>query len=324
MGCWNKTCGLTQLPIQAGEPVWIFPIEQTPGHERCYSHALWTPLLFPLQAEYNEHGGGENTHHDVAHHYLMDALAEFMVELDQGDNKYHDIPVKRENLSIDLFYKAVHKARFKVTSPLSSYGTQENQVDFTMIRKDVVEQILTNRVQDEYVPAREVKDTDEYNPEGYDPYVNYQYSELVALIPELAAKLTDQKSDEPEVNLKRMMDMINFVSMTAKDQAKATGNPLWYVLSRYFIDHSRLGRLDSRLETFLMSMVDAGATEPLEAFLERYLLGEYINGYMTEIRGVWKPGCHEGSQSAEWEEYVAHAKLIQSIAEKKIQEQEEW
>lgn len=320
MGCWNKTCGLTQLPILAGEPVWVFPIESTPGHERCYSHALWTPLLFPLQADYNDYGGGENTHHDVAYHYLMDVLAEFMVELEQGDNEYHDIPVQRENLSIDLFYEAVHEGRLSVTSPLAHYGPKENLVDFTMIRKDVVEQILSSRIHREYVPARDVMDTEENNPEGYDPYVNFQYSELVALIPELATRLTDQKSDDP----KHMMGMINLVRTTARDQAKATGNPLWYVLSGYFFEHSRLGRLDSRLDTLLNSMVGAGATEPLEAFLERFVLGEYINGYMTEIRGVWKPGCHEGSQSAEWEEYVEHAKLIQSIAQKKIQEWEEW
>jgi hypothetical protein len=31
MGCWNKTCGLTNLPIMCGEKTYVFVLERVPG-----------------------------------------------------------------------------------------------------------------------------------------------------------------------------------------------------------------------------------------------------------------------------------------------------
>ena len=34
MGCWNKTCGISNLFIEAGEKVYVFALEQNLHHDR--------------------------------------------------------------------------------------------------------------------------------------------------------------------------------------------------------------------------------------------------------------------------------------------------
>lgn len=44
MGCWNKTCGLSKLHVYAGDPVYVFVLEQNLNHDRCYATAFWSPV----------------------------------------------------------------------------------------------------------------------------------------------------------------------------------------------------------------------------------------------------------------------------------------
>ena len=60
MGCWNKTCGLSNLYIKAGQEAYVFPlVKRSQDGERCYSHAFWKPMLLPFVTEYNDYGGGK-------------------------------------------------------------------------------------------------------------------------------------------------------------------------------------------------------------------------------------------------------------------------
>lgn len=67
MGCWNGTCGLTQLPINCGNKVIVFPLKQTSyedlssvGGALYYSNDIFTPISIPVIGEYNDYGALEN------------------------------------------------------------------------------------------------------------------------------------------------------------------------------------------------------------------------------------------------------------------------
>lgn len=65
MGCWNETCGLTNLPIRWGEPVVAIVLqkpENPPMHEiQClYPDDCWAPIGFPLFGTYDDYGNLEN------------------------------------------------------------------------------------------------------------------------------------------------------------------------------------------------------------------------------------------------------------------------
>lgn len=66
MGCWNATCGVSQLPILAGEKIRVFILEPSMHSDRspnmtCYSTDHYTPLGIPFVAEYNDYGSVENS-----------------------------------------------------------------------------------------------------------------------------------------------------------------------------------------------------------------------------------------------------------------------
>ena len=53
MGCWNKTCGLTNLHIKAGERAYVFVLEKDEDDSHCYTTHMYKPLLLPFETTYN-------------------------------------------------------------------------------------------------------------------------------------------------------------------------------------------------------------------------------------------------------------------------------
>jgi len=68
MGCWNATCGVSQLPILSGEKIRVFILEPHHGTNKfirepnsfVYSTDMFTAYGIPFIAEYNDYGSVEN------------------------------------------------------------------------------------------------------------------------------------------------------------------------------------------------------------------------------------------------------------------------
>ena len=111
MGSWNKTCGLSRLFIQEGEPVYIFLLEEnTRKGEDCYATGLYHPLLLPFEGIYDDYGSA-NKCFGPCLKITMDNLRDELVEMPLGENKYHDIAVSKKGFSIKKFFEAVHEHR---------------------------------------------------------------------------------------------------------------------------------------------------------------------------------------------------------------------
>lgn len=66
MGCWNGTCGVSQLPLRHGDPVRAFligvPMHFKHGEDQsgyCYSDGWAYPLSVGFKGKYNDYGGIE-------------------------------------------------------------------------------------------------------------------------------------------------------------------------------------------------------------------------------------------------------------------------
>ncbi len=67
MGCWNGTCGLTQLPIREGERIALYPLvikqlnfenrSSLTGHGATDNDLVAQPLSMPIFGEYDDYGG---------------------------------------------------------------------------------------------------------------------------------------------------------------------------------------------------------------------------------------------------------------------------
>lgn len=65
MGCWNGTCGLSNLPIKNGEEIVLFIVKEKNllncnGGGYCYPTDLFEPISLPIVGEYDDYGAIEN------------------------------------------------------------------------------------------------------------------------------------------------------------------------------------------------------------------------------------------------------------------------
>src|SRR5271165_3292639 len=96
MGCWNATCVVSNLHIKHGQRVAVFMISRKPKmYSYCYNNSYYTLCSLPFYAKYNDYGGGEDCS-GPGLPYILDAIRDNLDEMEQGENPYHDIQVKKE------------------------------------------------------------------------------------------------------------------------------------------------------------------------------------------------------------------------------------
>lgn len=277
MGCWNKTCGLSNLPIHAGEPVMVFTlVRRNEISDFCYSTALYSPVLVPFYSEYNDYGAGENSS-GIGLSLILDGLKEKLVELEQGENQYHDIAVKRDGFDEELYWNAIHEQRLK----LLDYNNRTRDVQAVMFHKRVVDHILEN-----YVQQRFVKIGDSYE------YVNYTFADVLAQLPPVLEALMNAGQDD--IFMWRPMSVLynnEFNDNLAADYLRHQDN------YRY----SNLIDIEGLIREFTKQHAD----DLLADLMIEHLKAKFIDEFMMETRKVWIPGCHEGSQSSDDAPYRA-------------------
>lgn len=314
MGCWNGTCGLSGLPIISGEEVYIFPIVESYRDSFCYSTALYNPTIIPFRAKYNDYGAGEECH-GVALELIMDGVRKHLIELEVGENKYHDIAVKREGFDVNTFFEAVHEKRLRVLNLLRAYPDQPKykEVFFTMVRKDVVDRLWNEWTFDRY------KRKDAEIPEGFETdqyyFKNITYAKLAGLIPDFmefcdAKEFPSSdavnkiiKDDDPEVSSKRVM-LIDVYKRKCFFEGSRD-----HILSDTFghaFGTGYAGGGFAHIVNFSNPILDkylSGDKDGAYELMREALIGKMVNSFMEATRKVWLPVMHQGSQSEEYDEY---------------------
>jgi hypothetical protein len=286
MGCWNKTCGLSNLHITAGTPVYVFVLEKNKSYDHCYSTSLFSPLLLPFESTYDDYGGGEDSH-GIALGLIMGGITGNLVELEVGENQYHDIAVKKDGFTPEKFFEAVHEDRLSIQGRFSSEPTQ---IYFTMFRKDIVDHILENRRIQDYVG--EGKGTCGYG----NNYVKYKFADIVAdirpLLNEAMEKIAKAKEDENNT-------LANYMLYDGFEGMFPYGHPN-KVAKWLRGDSYRYSRIVD-MKTVIRRGLEVGTVEAinnLEKVLVEHLKAVFIDGFMHTARKTWIPGGHEGSQSS--------------------------
>jgi hypothetical protein len=283
MGCWNKTCGLSNLHIHAGTPVYVFVLEQNKTYEHCYSTGLFAPLLLPFESVYDDYGGGENSS-GPALDYIMNMIKKDLVELEEGENQYHDIPVKKEDFGPEKFFEAVHEDRLSI----QGRRAEPTQLYFTMMRKDIVDDILANRTIEDYVG--DGKGTCGYG----NNYVRYKFADIVSDIRPLLNEAMEKIAEAKTTN----DTLANYMLYDGFEGMFPYGHPnkvaKWLRGDSY--RYSRIVDMKSVIRRGLeIGTVDS--INKLEEMLTEHVKAIYIDGFMSAARKLWIPGGHEGSQS---------------------------
>lgn len=306
MGCWNGTCGLTQLHIKHGQDVVVFPLVKNNGSDSlCYTTPFYAPVQIPFYAKYNDYGGGEECH-GIGLKMVLNAIKESLVELPVGKNKYHDIAVTKEGFDDEKFFEAVHESRLFING---RYERQRRHVGFTMIHKDVWDHILENRVVEKYVG----------NGKGTGGYGNnYVYHKFSDILEDLPACVNLLFADD-EGNPLRKFDPLRQLRRVMYDEESTTVNKAAALLSYEDYRFSNLIMPSAMILDLIHSKDKDGATE----FLTEYLKFLWIDGFMLDTRKFWSPQAGAGSQAQEPEGYELLIGAMQKVLAVENYEDEE-
>jgi hypothetical protein len=297
MGCWHKTCGLTNLHITHGTEAYVFVLE--PGNEdsHCYATHLYKPLLLPFVTEYNDYGGGENSS-GVGFPLVMNGIRENLHEIELGENEYHDIAVKKDKFDEALFFEAVHEGRLYMHDRYATSNdlSEHTKLEYVMFRKDVVDHILENRVIERYVGGG--NGTFAKYGDSKD-YIQYKFADIVADILPMLQEILEMKTkseDDPDRIMFKLMGGFEYLFDYKHPNLAAQ----WLRGDGY--RYSRIVDIKDIVATVLVGDSEEAVLR-LEAVLTEYLKGVFIDGFMEVTRKSWIPAGHEGSQCQEHDEY---------------------
>jgi len=115
MGCWCGTCGISHLPINAGDKIRLFFMTmQHYGNEKegagfCYTNDVWYPRGLPISGEYDDYGGIENITEDINCKILVDGIKQDWVNYKAKNEWEHD--VNADALDISTIVKETERDR---------------------------------------------------------------------------------------------------------------------------------------------------------------------------------------------------------------------
>jgi hypothetical protein len=210
MGCWNGTCAISKLPIHYGDDVICWFIN-TPLYSDdkgadasnfCYPHDRYELLGVPFRAQYNDYGSFEDVHADDEPmlNIIINMMRDNLVEIDQGDNQYHDIEVKKANLDLELIKEAMHEGRLYI----KGWGDKKCAVGLMMVHEHLLEEMIRTYTWTDY---EHNPDTDRYER------VKKQMSveSIIAKISKAAEKDMSSKFGF-EREMRRYLERVTFVS----------------------------------------------------------------------------------------------------------------
>lgn len=300
MGCWNKTCGLSKLHIYAGDEVLVFTLEKSRDNrrDRCYSTALFSPILLPFYSKYDDYGGGRESH-GIGFDLLLAALQDKLVEMPVGENQYHDIAVKREGFGEKEYFESIHEGRLRV----GHHTGDESAIEFVMFRKDIVDDILANYIIEHYVGDGKGTCGWENN------YIKYTFADVVADIPAFIDEMERKMADPTELDVriwdgKEIPPSLRFAFTISRLENvfdwRHPNKASWYIRNDSYRYSRIIDIADAIVET-----VCAGDRVKATELLHDHLLAQFLDRFMHDVRAIWTPGCHEGSQSSDPDGYRA-------------------
>lgn len=304
MGSWNATCGFSGLPISYGTEMYVFIIVESQSDSRCYTNALWKPCIIPFVADYDDYGGGENAR-GVALERLMEGVKNRLIEFDVGENRFHDIPVKKDGFDVNSFFETSEKQRLKfkgVNIPsfpdmgVEGGYTGDREVSFTLVRKDVVDALksqwgkyaLYENMLDEFIDVC-VKSFGE----NCKPY---------------ADKLIDNDTADEEI--------FGVIQEILMPKFFDVDHPLSSLFKHVFNSGYADGGFEHiyHFKSELMTNMINNRDDAIE-MMKAVLVGYFINDYMNCIRKVWMPSMGAG-QSFCHKEYRLMSKVMNEIMDK--------
>lgn len=302
MGCWNETCGLTQLPIFSGDPVRLFFLnyvgnaeENHAGH--CYTNDIWSPQYLPVTARYNDYGGVEDVVENSLTRFIInsvrDDLAMMRLRTGGGDlSGRKNETLELEEFGIEDLVEQIHEDRLRTT------GTSRDlPVGWMMVHEWVYQQ-LTEQIDHDW---RGVATRTQVYTQGVQFY---------------QCLLRHVKTPQ----WLRFGKRFDFYRVEGQNQ----GNIFTILCNKSGLDsYQQLRGISQYLELlagYAEQELPTESTEVVEALVG---LAEFFCflSHMSDMRKQWVPQSGKGSQQGDFNSY---RRLFQGALEWMAQREQQW
>lgn len=279
MGCWNQTCGISNLHILEGQEVVVFAMVEnnTSDNNLCYATGYYSPIMMPFYSKYGGYGGGEDSS-GVGLSLVMQMIKDHLVELPVGENESHDIAVSRDEFGEELFWEAIHEQRLIVGYP---YPTDRRHVGMMMVRKDVLDYIAENFQYNQNTDTMRLYTSDK---------VQYTFKDVLAQLPALINILMQDVSEEEQWN-RLIRGHLNFVGDVSPLAVRWLNEADTY---RYAIF-----RVRDAIARYVASKDADGLLDVLTA----HLTAVSVDNFLESTRKLWIPQGGAGSQDQDDYQY---------------------
>lgn len=280
------------------------------------NNAYFDVCLLPFYSEYDDYGGGIDSS-GIGLNYVMDALANQLLEMDPGPNQYYDIPVTKKGFNvIKMFeYNIKHRLQledsknskflesYRLSATLSDQSNSELLHDISrsrlhgrttthvMIHIDIFDHILEHYEIIDYLSGENIPFKDR-------KFV-YRFFDVVASVPEYISAYRANR-DKPGFFFGEHM----FNGKTQNLAAK------W--LSFFKHKDSFLINISDLILAESYNLDDTKFSELLIDILK----GQIINDYMSASRRVWVKSASDGDQSNRLDVYQILIDGMQQIINK--------
>ncbi len=346
MGCWNETCGITQMSICGGDKIRMFLIVEAQhwdeGGALYHSTDLWKPFGLPLKGTYDEYGRIENIEEDALSDLLLQSLKEIIVEV---PNRMGDI-FKREELTWETAIDFLTDEGLKVTDPhhISLIGKKLDDLLAQMKEKfpDLPENGWSSERSD---LAKQQKKTVKEDPGVVRMYHMMVHEDIYQALVKYKVPAT-RFSSWSDGNLRAELEVgaQQYIAQVQSDIAATAGMTDVDILDRKFRQMSRRWETHNRFISatnhltgnygsgeylrkyldFVETRIKDGATADdtqIKNLTDQFIDFVCFNQAMTFLRKMWQPQCGKGGQDRE---YTIHKYLGEAITEFSAKKIKEW
>jgi hypothetical protein len=351
MGCWNETCGLTQMPICGGDPVRMFLIVENAyprgSRDVCISYGseLWRPFGLPLKGTYDEYGRLENIEEDCMSDFLLESLREMVVEV---PNRMGEV-FKREELDWATAIDFVADEGLRVTDPFDVANITKKLDKIFAEVKALVPDLPDNgwssersKMADE---QKKVVDEDPRVVTMYHMMVHEDVYQAILNYKVPAERFSSWTNGDIKESMRQgAKDYIAQVRQEMAERANMSEKELTAInrmmkLSRSMDMHNRFVSITNHLDgsygsgsylrkylDFVEKRIAEGASDDdpqIQALTEQFVGFASFSQTMTLMRKLWMPQTGKGGQDREYVLHKYMGQVIADFSEKKIKEWDE-
>lgn len=279
MGCWNHTCAITKLPIFHTDPVYVFLlVKQEPNNYRTHPTSFWAPIPYYFEGEYNDYGGVENCHGPLLP-TVLEQVKTVLVEMDEGDNPYHDIEIRKDKFNIESLFEADHTHRLFLHSRTCKKPVEMTHV---VIKKSVVDFILQNYKFEQFVRCD--------NTYGYE-YRDVTFNTIL----QQSDKWYDHFISLPDDQQERSLFMYHGGDDRLFDRIKSV---------------TKYSSILTFPDLFIFDCYRRNHLELIKPILYQQSVLYWITSFMDSIRHPWAPCIGLGSQESDIKPYQLLTTII--------------